>query len=160
MSVPPHVTRAVLEGELPPARSLADRLGWSMSFDSDRFLLEFGFAHSRADRRLLLLAAVDGYKALPPAWRFLDPATRAEGKAAWPAPGSVAGKSSIFHNKPVLCAPFNRLAYSIHDGPHNDWGGPEAWLSVNKPDQVRAVTIAEMMQVIRLHVSASQSMMP
>jgi len=52
----------------------------------------------------------------------------------------------------VICAPFNRLAYTTDSGPHADWGGPERWLEASNGasdrQQVRADTIGDMLQVI------------
>jgi hypothetical protein len=97
----------------------------------------------------------DDYRALPPAWRFTQPASEELPRSAWPQPGNVPGiGSSVFHTNPVICAPFNLLAYNDHGGPHSDWGGPANWLAL-RPDLVRATSVGEMLSVIALHLHYS-----
>ena len=52
----------------------------------------------------------------------------------------------MFNTSCFICAPFNRLAYKIHGGPHQDWNGPEKWLDVC--GHVGARTLAEMLAQI------------
>jgi hypothetical protein len=60
---------------------------------------------------------------------------------------------SIFHGSGVICAPFNRLAYGEHGGPHGDWGGPLSWLNVR--GHVRATALADMLALIIAHLNYS-----
>ncbi|MET4214222.1 hypothetical protein [Bradyrhizobium sp. LA2.1] len=60
----------------------------------------------------------DGYSATPPAWHWCNPAT---GKIDDPRDTPRGG--NFFHPSGVICAPWNRLAYTMVDsrGPHSDW---------------------------------------
>jgi hypothetical protein len=60
----------------------------------------------------------DGYNATPPAWHWFNPAT---GKIDDPRDTPRGG--NFFHGSGVICAPWNRLAYTAVDsrGPHPDW---------------------------------------
>lgn len=160
MLAPPAVTRAVLGHELPPAKAWAERHRWVLLFHDDSFRLDLRFIHPREEHgRVRLLGDLVGYKVVPPAWQFVDFETGEPSRSAWPAPGSLPRvSSSIFHSSGVICAPFNRLAYKDHGGPHGDWSGAENWLAV-RPAIVRATTIGEMLQVIALHLSVSPGRM-
>lgn len=60
----------------------------------------------------------DSYPAVPPAWHWFNPATgNVDDRRDTPVGGA------FFHNHGVICAPWNRLAYSTVDprGPHSDW---------------------------------------
>jgi hypothetical protein len=73
--VPAAVTVAVLEQELPAARRWAARHAWTLEADLD-FLQLTAITHHPADcTELLLVGEFTGYRAVPPAWRFVDPAT-------------------------------------------------------------------------------------
>jgi hypothetical protein len=101
---------------------------------------------------LVLVGEFAGYRAVPPAWRFIDLATGQSTPHAFPAPGpSPAG--SIFHSMPVLCAPWNRLAYAETGGPHGDWGTAAGWLNVHNTTQ--ASTVADMLATIDAHLRSS-----
>jgi hypothetical protein len=156
MGAPPNISRALLADELPAAEALAKRMGWEITFNKDLLRVDVQVKHPKTGHLLLLDADLAGYRAVPPAWQFLEPKTREAVKNAWPAAAPVQGKSSIFHGA-LICAPFNRLAFKDLQGPHNDWGGPTAWLDVK--GTVFAANLAEMLQVIRLHLSVSPGMM-
>lgn len=158
-AVPPRVSRAAVGVELPAAQSLAERAGWQLVFDTDHLLITVQMLHPKSQRQLRLIADCQDYKAVPPAWKFVDPATGNDSKSAWPVGEPVDGAASIFHGQPVICAPFNRLAYKALGGPHADWASPEAWLSITASNIVRATTVAEMLQVIRAHLAHSPGMM-
>lgn len=158
-AVPPHVSRAALGAELPAAEALAARAGWRVEWDPDALVLTLQLMHPKLNCHLRLTANCTDYRAVPPAWRFVDPATGDDSKSAWPLGGPVDGVASIFHGQPVLCAPFNRLAYKTLGGPHGDWVSPEAWLSVSASNMVRATTLGEMLQIIRVHLLCSPGMM-
>jgi hypothetical protein len=81
-----------------------------------------------------------------------------ENETSWaprfPKGGTLpGGVQSIFHSSGVICAPFNRLAFAEHAGPHGDWGGPANWLSVRRT--VRATNLAEMIAQIEAHLTSS-----
>lgn len=153
--VPEETTRALLGGEAGAIEAWAARHGWSVEIDHVRLALVATVRHP-ADASLLLIAAdLQGYRAIPPAWRFLDPRTGQAGPTAFPAAGPLpGGKGSIFHPNAVLCAPWNRLAYQTEGGPHGDWGEFTNWLNV-AGDVTRAGTIAEMLSAISVHLGHS-----
>lgn len=157
--VPAETTLAIVTPELALAKVWAERHGWEINFDPDALLLSCHATHPAKNESLHLTGALDGYRALPPAWRFLDK-TGQHVKAAYPAPGALpGGKSSIFHTQPVICAHFNRLAYSEGDGPHKgDWKSAINWLAITG-DMVRATTLAEMLQAIEVHLRFSPGWM-
>jgi hypothetical protein len=158
-AIPADVSRVVVEDELPPAIELCQRIGWDLKWAPDALVAVVKAMHPKTSAKLCLVGDFNDYKGTPPAWRFVDPDNGAEVRAAWPAAGAVDGKASIFHTQPVICAPFNRLAYKSLGGPHQDWGGPETWLSQPLSDAVRATSLAEMLQVIRLHLAHSPGML-
>lgn len=150
MTVPRSVTIATVEEELPAVTAYAQRHGWAVNWDTEQIQLTFDGKHPADATPIRIVAAVEGYKALPPAWTFEDPAGK---RSLFPKPGPVNGKSSIFHSRRVICAPFNRLAYVQHSGPHSNWGGPENWLEVR--GHIRATTLANMLASILGHLKAS-----
>ena len=93
----------------------------------------------------------DDYKELPPIWDWWDEGwSKNDGLYLNPKPQGTPFGSSIFlnhNNKGIICTHFNRLAYSIYDGPHSDWGGPIQWVTAG-PKYVHAVTIGDMLQSI------------
>lgn len=156
MSVPPDTTRALVEHELPGIQAYALRHGWSVAWDPESLALRFEGKHPRDGSAVRLISDVDGYRALPPLWRFEDPAT---GKVLSPIPGSMrSGKGSIFHSDNLICAPFSRAAYAENGGPHQDWGGPANWLRAHSAGAVQATSLAAMFATILGHLSASPGM--
>lgn len=149
---------ATVEAELPAVRQYAERHGWKAAWDPEVLRLTFEGTHPGDGTSLRIVADVSGYRGLPPSWTFDAPAS---GKAApFPRPGKLrGGAGSIFHGSRRICAPFNRLAYKQHDGPHGDWGGPANWLQVQKNRHVRANRLADMLAVIVGHLHASPGVM-
>ena len=151
--VPVAVTLAVLEQEVPAAQHWAARHAWAIDVDLDALQLT-AITHHPADHcELVLIGEFTGYRAVPPAWRFVDPVTGQVTSNAFPAQGSPPGRSSIFHSMPVLCAPWNRLAYAEAAGPHGDWGAVAGWLNVR--DTTQAHTIADMLATVDAHLRYS-----
>lgn len=161
MSAPVDITRVVIEHELRDARAAAERYGWRLKLDLDALRLEVLLHHPATRVEMELVATLDGYRALPPVWRFVMPGTNNSPKSAWPRPANLDGKSSIFHSEPVICAPFNRLAYGEADrrGVHSEWGAPTSWLQIRDANVIRATTLAEMLAVIRAFLSVSEGSM-
>lgn len=139
-----QVTTAYLSqpGELPAALSEARSSGLDPEWHSDRLCLRIaleGPAQPSPDQPTLtaggaepfmwtepyLLEGIfDGYRTLPPIWRFLDPRDGREiGPAAYPQPLGP----SVLHTHGLVCAHFSRMAYAEHGGPHGNWNGTEAW---------------------------------
>ena len=107
-----------------------------------------------------MAADLRGYRAIPPAWQFLDPETHELPTAVFPQPGSHPMiQGSIFHGNKVICAPWNRLAFQENGGPHGDWGALTNWTSA-APSYTRADTLADMLSQIELHLSVSLAMFP
>jgi hypothetical protein len=153
--VPEETTRTLLDGEAAAIEAWAARHGWSVEIDAVRLALAATVRHPADGSLLLIVADLHGYRAVPPAWRFVDPRTGQSGQSAFPAAGSLpGGKGSIFHSNAVLCAPWNRLAYQSEGGPHGDWAELANWLNV-PGDVTRAGNIAEMLSAINVHLGHS-----
>jgi hypothetical protein len=144
------VTIATVEDELAAVKAYAQRHGWATAWNADQLRLTCDGKHPADATPIRIIASVEGYRALPPAWTFEDPASN---RSLFPKGGAVNGKSSIFHGRCVICAPFNRLAYAQHGGPHSNWGGPERWLEVR--GHIQATTLASMLASILGHLKAS-----
>jgi hypothetical protein len=158
--VPGAVSRGLLEVELRGAAAWAAAHGWTLEADIDRLTVTVRLQHPRDRGPLLLVGRFDSYKALPPIWQFVDPETREPTPASFPPAGAfrdgsaMAGKASILHGNRVICAPWNRLAFTENGGPHGDWGGPLGWQQV-RGEVPRATNIGEMLAVVYTHLSAS-----
>ena len=156
--VPKRVSQILVQTEEPVVLSWARRNGWRVTIDVDRLQIAAEVIHPNDDTTLFLNADLNGYRAIPPAWRFVD-GNGIVTKSAFPAAGSVVGgKSSIFHPNLVICAPFNRLAYKEADGPHADWGESTGWFDVTG-DFAKAYSIAEMLSIINIHLRFSPGRM-
>ncbi len=154
--VPVEVTLAVLAEELAQAERWAARHGWRLSFDEEHLVLDAHGVHPADGGTLLLTAEFDGYRALPPAWRFVDPETREATVRATPSRDPVAGKrASVIYGVGVICAHFSRTAYGEYQpgAPHSNWS-LLAWDGVE--EGVQAHTVAEMLAVIDDHLRYSQ----
>jgi hypothetical protein len=102
----------------------------------------------------LLVGTFEDYRVMPPAWSFLDPRTGADiGRAAFPAPGPFPLGSVLHATRAVICAPWNRLAYSDRGGPHSDWDAAN-WQTA-APQYTSARTIPDMLARIRAEVIIS-----
>ncbi len=60
----------------------------------------------------------DRYPAEPPAWHWYNPSTKNLDQRE-----DTPKAAGFFHSNGIICAPWNRLAYSAVDsrGPHGDW---------------------------------------
>ena len=106
----------VVAEELAPLRAQAVWMGWVLKEVGPlKFLL--GLPASD-DSRFFLWVDCTGYATTPPAWRWCD----VEGSSL-DAPHCTPEGSGFLHPNGVVCAPWNRLAYSHVDarGPHGDW---------------------------------------
>lgn len=158
--IPRDLTIALVEGvELEPARQWSRRAGVELTWNADALEIRAVFTQRATGEDFHLLGRLDGYKALPPAWTFCDERWgTSNAKRNYPAAASMPGIGSIFHPNPVICAPFNRLAYSAHGGPHGDWGGPEQWLKA-APTSAHADTLADMLALIGRDMNHSSGRM-
>lgn len=114
-----------------------------------------GGSDREGEQELYLLAGnFEDYRALPPAWRFLDPRNGREiGRAAYPMAGPFAN-GSVLHANGVICAPWNRLAYADKRGPHADWTDPTQWQRIAL-DRTLAHTIPAMLARLRAEAAIS-----
>ena len=154
--VPSEVTVAVLDEELPQALAWAARHGWELSFDQEALVLDARCAHPADDNPLLLIAEFDGYRALPPAWRFVDPETREATARATPTRDPVVGnRASVIYGVGIICAHFSRTAYAEYrtGAPHSNWA-LSAWDKV--VEGVQAHNVAQMLAVIGHHLTYSK----
>ena len=165
--LPRAVVHASVGEEMAAAQAWARRHDHELDFDETELRLAIElFGAAKADgvrERYLLTGYFDDYRAIPPAWTFVHPDTRAEvGPPAFPQPAPGRIQSSIFLTSgalgAVICAPFNRLAYSELGGPHGDWGSQTNWLHA-APDYTRAETIADMLARIATGVSETTTRM-
>jgi hypothetical protein len=154
MTVPKDVTVAVVEDELAAADAYARRHGWSLAWLKDDLVLLLDGRHPADQSVIRWRADVAGYRAVPPAWSCFQRDEHGAFNSRFPKGGTVpGGVGSIFHSSGVICAPFNRLAFKEHSGPHGDWGGPADWLKVR--GNVRATVLAEMIAQIVAHLKYS-----
>lgn len=154
MTVPKDVTIAVVEDELAAADAYARRHGWSLTWRKDDLAVLLDGKHPADQSLMRWHADVAGYRAVPPAWSCFQGDAQGAWKRRFPKGGALPGGiSSIFHSSNVICAPFNRLAFKVHSGPHEDWGGPADWLNVR--GKVRATVLAEMIAQIIVHLTYS-----
>jgi len=160
-AVPTTVTQAVITGELPAITAWADRHPlWSVTVEPEARRLTADTPHPVSGTALRITADLDGYPGLPPLWQFVDPATGQSVPQAFPLGGAPPGiNGTIFHSNRVICAPWSRLAYGEHGGPHNDWGGLASWKNA-APTYTKADTLADMLDQIALHLSASPGTHP
>lgn len=153
----PVVTRAELALEFPVLQERANRACWKVTLDVDRLILEVRLIHERTRQLYILQGRLDGYKAIPPAWEFVDPDTCEEGTAAaYPEPPSPApGGNAVFITAGpqgrVICVPCNRLAYGDHKGPHTNWTLAN-WMQ----ETPRYLTLCEMVNRINVDLQASR----
>jgi hypothetical protein len=124
-----------------------------LHWQPDDLILRAATYHLPVHRLVEVVAACDSYRALPPLWRFVRPGTDETGKQWFPASGS----GSFFHPGGMICAPWSRLAYKEHDGPHDNWSGPTNWLNVT--DVTVAHTIPDMLASIDVNLRQSPGMM-
>jgi hypothetical protein len=152
--LPKNITIASVEDELPALFAFGQRYGWAIKWIPDSLVLLADGKHPADDSPARIHGDVSSYRALPPAWRFIvvdgDTTDKVRAVKSGCLPGGI---SSMFHDNGVICAPFNRLAYQEHGGPHSDWNGPPRWLEVK--GKVSATTLAEMLAQILLHLNYS-----
>ncbi|SDL17403.1 hypothetical protein SAMN05428985_110188 [Nocardioides sp. YR527] len=158
------ITEAVLADELPAITAWAERHGWEFNYDSITLRGRAVVEHPRvADLRVVFWFDASGYpNRQPPAWWCGgDGATICTERAGYPRPSPTPPPGpphgSIFHTNPVICAPWNRLAYSIHGGPHADWPALAAWRTCGV-GYTQAHTIADMLSALEIHLARSDGM--
>ena len=149
--VPERVTAAVFAEETGAARVWADQERMQFDLVVPEKLVRAIFMQEDSGERFYLQGQFDGYKALPPEWGWCDSQWSGLGNRRLSPKGArTRHGSSMFldhDGRAVICAPFNRLAFRAHRGPHKDWGELTHWMSAGK-GYVHAVTIADMLEVI------------
>lgn len=159
MDVPIDVTIAIVESELRAAKAYAARHGWQLGWNKEELIVFADGKHPADQTPVRWQADITSYRALPPIWACFQGAG-SDGATIWkprsPKPETLpGGVGSIFHSSCVVCAPFNRLAYKEHGGPHSgDWGGSANWLQIR--GRVRAINLAEMLAQIIVHLNYSK----
>lgn len=158
--IPRDLTIGLVEQEeLEPARQWALRAGVELTWRRETLELRAVFRQRSSGELFYLLGNLEGYKAVPPAWEFYGEEGGSPGaKRNYPARAIIDGVGSIFHPKPVICAPFNRLAYQAHGGPHKNWGNPEQWLKA-ATGHAHADTLADMLALIARDMNHSNGRM-
>jgi hypothetical protein len=147
-AIPRAVTELTLEEpeHLPAAREWAAVNGLDLVFDADALTVDVALSGPPAEpdaapERYLIRGWLEDFDALPILWRFLDPRNGQEvGTAAYPQ----AASGTVFHGQGLICAPWSRLAYQLHGGPHTDWGALTDWKTF-RPPYTYAVTIPDML---------------
>lgn len=148
------VTHAVMAVELAAITAWAARRGWEVEVDFEHGTVAAKTTHPKTKTVIVFHADLDGYPAIPPAWTCRNE-DGVVSLAAFPRAGQRPGVSgSIFHSNNVICAPWNRLAYAAHAGPHTDWVDLTAWKSV-ATEYTQAQTIADMLNTLWLHLAVS-----
>jgi hypothetical protein len=147
-------TQAVVTAETPAIMAWATRSTWEVDLDLGALVLNAGTVHPVARTNVVFHAELEEYPVLPPAWTCRD-ADGAIAPSVFPLAGSRPGVSgSIFHGNKLICAPWNRLAYAVHGGPHSDWTELTVWKTI--PGNVtQAHTLADMLATISIHLAAS-----
>jgi len=159
--LPAVVTRAVVSDEFPAVLAWVEHHpGWAVEFDEETLHLVLRVSHPATGTQFVIDADLEGYRAVPPAWRFLP----AGGGEAAGAPFPQAGThplipGSIFHSNRVICAPWNRLAYKENNGPHEDWGALTGWMDV-AVGYTKADALADMLSQIDVHLAVSPGVQP
>lgn len=158
----PHAhTLIFVEEELPGAQAWAKRRSVPIVWIPAQLELRMTLSQPETKELFHLRGQLDNYREVPPAWVFTDETWKAEPRLQlYPKPASQSPYgASVFHTKPVICAPFNRLAYKEHEGPHADWGGPASWLTAGRPTEVKALCLGDMLSVIYEHFLFSRGRM-
>jgi len=156
--LPATDVRAVVEEELVAARAWASRNAVGLEWIPDALELRMTLSQLATAEDFFFRGRFDDYQAIAPHWQCVSGAwAGGDVLSDYPKPQEGLPRPSIYlvHavagvRTPVICAPFNRLAYSEHKGPHGDWGAPANWLAARQ-GHVRATTIPDMLSVIQLH---------
>lgn len=148
--LPREVTSNLVEHEMQAVYAWAERHKVQLNWNPLTLHLQVRFVQPETEDHFFLLGSFEGYREEPPSWIFSDSSwTQSNVRCNYPLP-SIKGPwgSSVFHSSGLICAPFNRLAYAAHQGPHRDWGSLAGWLHAGA-GRVKATTIGDMLQVIR-----------
>src|SRR5439155_16656601 len=97
------------EDEIPGAIRWAEYHGVDHTWDRQALILTValkgGSEREGEEESYLLAGRFEDYRAMPPAWRFVDPRTGGDiGLPAYPAAGPFS-PGSVLHSSGVICAP-------------------------------------------------------
>lgn len=152
--IPIAVTDAAIGDELPGALAWATRNNIVMDTRSITVrILRVELVQLESGEKFYLQGTFENYKAYPPIWRWHDENwSSTEDLRLSPQPGprpeSLGSSMFIQHNgKCLICAPFNQLAYGVHEGPHSDWSSLAQWMTTGE-GYVHAVQIGDMLSSI------------
>lgn len=137
-------TELILAEQMADLAANAAEMGWSLSIlDGGTFVLGVPAGDGS---KLYWRCETDRFPTWPPAWHWSD----SVGEEV-DTPRVTGRGGNFFHGHNVVCAPWNRLAYSSVDkrGPHSDWKIGD-WLTNPKTGQ--CTTLAAM--AARLAVEA------
>lgn len=144
-------TLIYMEDELPAAHAWAERRGSPLVWVPEDLELRVTMTQPETGELFYLRGRVDEYRELPPTWTFTDAKwIAAPSPPLFPKISNTPYGSPLFITStqgPVICAPFNRLAYSAYGGPHGEWT-LAAWLAAGQVGQVRADCIGDMLSII------------
>ncbi len=150
--IPRETTVLHVEEELVGAEAWAARHGVELEWVKAALELRAVFTHPVSAERFFLRGVFDDYRYVPPLWTFNDSDWGgASLPANYPRVQQPLFGSSVFimhGGTPVICAPFNRLAYAEMSGPHNDWQAASNWLTAGQAGQIKAYVIGDMLQGI------------
>lgn len=140
------------KGELDAVEAWAARKSIRLQWIEERLELRTWLTQPHTGEDFYLLADLHNYPLEAPAWLFVGSNWKvSQNKCNWPRrpvkTNRAKSNSTIIHNNPVICAPFNRLAFKQHGGPHENWGAPTNWLNVDS-ELAKAETIPDMLQTI------------
>jgi hypothetical protein len=158
--LPIETVRASVAVEMPAARAWAQRQGFELEYDNEALSLCLRLT-GPGDEPYALLGTFEDYPTLPPIWRFVHPETgHAVGRAAYPAPAEPYPRGSALVidagvDGAVICAHFNRHAFTEEGGPHGDWGPLTNWQNPGASPYTFAITISDMLARIALDVRDS-----
>lgn len=151
-ALPASAARGAIELELDGAREWASRHDWVLDFDPDRLTLRVATYHRPLHGLVEATADCGGYRAMPPAWQFVRPGTDELDPAWFPRLAIIA----MQQGRPVICAPWNRLAYAEYGGPHGEWSGAGSWLQRTEGTVARSVP--DMLALIDAHLRGTREM--
>ncbi|MCV2864408.1 hypothetical protein [Defluviimonas sp. WL0075] len=128
----------VFDEQFRDLKEIASARPWQLDDD-----FVFGLTARDGETYWLKVDCTD-YPALPPAWHWYSPESKAIDQPADSPKGS-----GFLHGSGRICAPWNRLAYKKIDpqGPHDDWD-LNGWQT--NPKTGRCTTLAAM--ALRIHV--------
>ena len=149
--LPDRVTAAALASEIEAACEWAGREQVQLDCSLPEKLLRAVFIRDDSSEHFYLQGRFDGYKALPPIWEWCDANwSNAGDRRLSPNAAQTSHGCSMYidhRGTAIICAPFNRLAYAAHGGPHTNWGELTHWMTVGG-GVVYAVTIGDMLHTI------------